>query len=77
MKAELKFMYDTEDYDAKREIELMQNAQKWKSVVWDLDQKLRERIKYEELTEEVDAALQGIRDFLWETLREENLDLND
>ena len=45
------------------------NGWRWKQVVWELDEDyLRSRLKYEELSEEVDAALQAVRDRLHEIM---------
>lgn len=78
MKAELKFEYDTENYDQLREIKTLQNAQAFKGILWDIDQKLREQLKYNnELSESAYVALEEIRSFLYECLRENNVDLLD
>lgn len=81
MKTELKFVYDTENFDQVAEIETMQNAKKFRSILWELDQELRNTIKYspdegtEAVSEEVKAALQKVRDSLWEKVREENVNI--
>lgn len=76
MKAVLKFIYDTQDYDARNEIEVMKNAQNYKNVLWELDQKLREQIKYNnELTEEQYGVYDKIRTMLYEILKENNVDI--
>ena len=77
MKAELKFEYDTDNPDQVREIELIQQARLYKLAFWDLDQHLRNKLKYEELDPVTDKALQDTRDKLWEVLREYNLSLDD
>lgn len=78
MKAVLTFEYDTENYDEVRDIKVLQNAQAFKSILWDVDMKLREQLKYNcELSEDAGKHLQEIRDFLWDCLKEHNLDLND
>ena len=36
------------------------------SLLWDIDQKCRETIKYKEISKETETALQEIRDMIWE-----------
>lgn len=78
MKAVLTFEYDTENYDEVRDIKVLQNAQAFKSILWDIDVKLREQLKYNsELSEDAHKHLQEIRSYLWDCLKEHNLDLTD
>lgn len=78
MKAVLKFYYDTENYDQLRELKTMQNGQTYKSILWDVDQKLRGELKYNDgLTEEAYKALEDIRSFLHQCLQDHNVDLLD
>lgn len=53
------------------------NIQKWKCVLWDLDQKFRSEIKYNcnPRTVEETEVWQQARDLLRSLLREEGLDL--
>jgi hypothetical protein len=48
---------------------------KLRSVLWDLDQWFRSKIKYEDLTDEQYQVYQGCRDHLRTLLYEENIDL--
>lgn len=78
MKAVLKFIYDTQDYDALREIETMKKAQNYKNVLWELDQKLREQIKYNnELTEEQYAVYDKIRSLLYEIAGDNDVNIHE
>lgn len=55
------------------------NIHKWKSVVWDLDQKLRERVKYisePRILEETDVWDEA-RSLLHSLLEDEGLNLHD
>ena len=76
MKAELKFEYDTEDSSQVDEIKMLQNASTYKTILWEIDQYLRSRIKYEEISEEVGDALQLVRDKLHEELNEHNITMD-
>jgi len=46
-------------------------------VLHNIDQELRTKIKYEELTEEVETALMDVRERLFDLLAEYGVDLND
>jgi hypothetical protein len=72
MRAQFTVTYNPEDPIEAAEIKLMQDARKWKGLVWDLDQALRERIKYGN-----EEALQPARELLWELLKDENLSLDE
>jgi hypothetical protein len=48
---------------------------KMRSVLWDLDQWFRAKVKYEDLTDEQYQVYQGCRDQLRTLLYEENIDL--
>jgi hypothetical protein len=54
------------------------NAGKYYSVLWDLDQFLRNKTKYatDDVTKEEINACYALRDELWRLLGEHNLDLN-
>ena len=63
--------FDTiEDKD---EMEMCLNGMKWYSLAWELDQYLRGRLKYSELSEEVYKELSETREKLHEIMREEGL----
>jgi hypothetical protein len=70
MKAVIEFNLpeDKEDFN------LATRAIEWYSTVWDLDQYLRSRLKYEDtLTQEAHDALQEVRDKLYDVLRDKGL----
>jgi hypothetical protein len=60
------------------EFEQAVNASKYSSVLWDLDQLLRNKTKYasDDVTKEQLEAMYMVRDELWKILNEYNLDLN-
>ena len=71
MKAILKFDLPEESH------EFANATQGWKmrSVLWDFDQWLRSKVKYEDLTDEQFQVYQGCRDHLRSLLYEENVDI--
>ena len=71
MKATIEFDLpeDTEDLDTALA------AQRYRSTLWDLEQWLRNKLKYEQLTPEQDKAYQECRDQLHELLNENNVTL--
>ena len=71
-KAKLTFFYDPDNADDVRRIRIIQNAEKYLGVLWDLDQDLRGKIKYEDKNE-----LQDIRTTLHDLLREEGINLDE
>jgi hypothetical protein len=60
------------------EFELASNARKYSLVLWELDQYLRNKVKYpaENAHDEYTDAMAQVRDELWRLLNEHNLDLN-
>lgn len=63
--------FDTqEDSD---ELTMCINGIKWYSLAWELDQYMRSRLKYSELSEEVYKELSETREKLHEIMREEGL----
>ncbi|NBX73272.1 MAG: hypothetical protein EBQ89_03120 [Alphaproteobacteria bacterium] len=60
------------------EFKLALNAKEIMSVLWELDQELRSRTKYasDTTSEEVIEALISIRDFLRESMSENNIDFD-
>ncbi len=52
-------------------------AGKWFSAIYDFDQWLRAKLKYEELPDEVDALYQGCRDKLHECMSDEGIAFSD
>jgi hypothetical protein len=72
----LKFNLDLpEDLE---EFELANNARKYYSVIWDLDQYLRNFVKYPSDREDpiLTDTMAKVRDELWKLMNEHNLDLN-
>ena len=69
--AKVTIEFDTvEDKD---EMDMCLNGMKWYSLAWELDQYLRGRLKYSELSEEVYKELNHTREKLHEIMREEGL----
>jgi len=60
------------------DFKLALNAREIMSVLWELDQELRSRTKYasDTTSEEVIEALISIRDFLRESMSENNIDFD-
>ena len=60
------------------EFELVVNAGKYHSVLWDLDQYLRNFVKYPSDKEDpiLTDTMAKVRDELWKLMNEYNLDLN-
>lgn len=57
------------------EFETAYNGINYKIILSELDNYLRSRLKYEELSEPIYEALQATRDELSKLVREENLDI--
>ena len=55
------------------ELTLYINGIKWYSLAWELDQYLRGRLKYSELSEEVYKELDAAREKLHEIMRHDGL----
>jgi hypothetical protein len=52
------------------------DGHKWKMAMWDLDQELRNKLKYDEnLPAEVDKAYESLRDKIREILNDYNLNM--
>jgi hypothetical protein len=60
------------------EFETANNASKYYSVIWDLDQYLRNFVKYPSDREDpiLTDTMAKVRDELWRLMKEYNLDLN-
>jgi len=60
------------------EFELANNARKYSLVLWELDQYLRNFVKYPSDREDpiLTDTMAKVRDELWRLLNEHNLDLN-
>lgn len=55
------------------ELTMCINGIKWYSLAWEIDQYIRSRLKYSELSEEVYKELDDTREKLHEIMREEGL----
>ena len=73
MKATLEFNLPDEDAEFRQ----AQDGGYWELVAWNMDEYLRGRIKYEELPEHVETALQLARDKLHELMDEHGLNFQD
>lgn len=71
MKATLEFNLPEEN----EEFETASNAWKYKSVLWEMDNYLRNKLKYEELKGEEYVAYEQVREHLWSLINEENVTL--
>ena len=72
MKAILEFNLPEEE----DEHQLAINARKYYTVLWDIDQQLRNKIKYSIAPDNAIAAYEETRDLLWELLNDKGLDLD-
>ena len=60
------------------EFELASNARKYSLVLWELDQYLRNKVKYpaENAHDEYTDAMAQVRDELWKIMQSFNVDIN-
>jgi hypothetical protein len=58
-----------------QEFQLANEAADWHSVVWEVDQMLRQHLKYGHELKSADEALEQIRKFLYEEMKDRNLQL--
>lgn len=72
MKAKLIFDLPEENYEFSNAI----NGSNMRSVLWEFDQWLRSKVKYEDLDDQQFKVYQGCRDHLRTLLYEENIDLD-
>jgi hypothetical protein len=72
MKATLTFNLPEEQHEYSNAVE----GSKMRSVLWELDQWLRAKLKYEELSDGQYDAFKQTRDELRRSLIEENIDLD-
>jgi hypothetical protein len=70
--------YNLDEPEDLEEFELANNAKKYHTILWELDQYLRGKVKYpaENAHNEYTDAMDQVRDELWKLLNEHNLDLN-
>lgn len=71
MKATLTFTLPEEEHEYTNAVE----GAKMRSILWDVDQWLRSKMKYEELSDGQFDAFKETRDHLRRLLIEENIDL--
>jgi len=70
MKATLEFNLPDDNHD----FELASRAVKWYSAMWELDQFLRSKVKYDEsLSDDAHEAFQEARDKLYEILNDNSI----
>lgn len=72
MKATLEFALPEET----EEFETASNGWRYKSILCELDNHLRSKVKYEDLDDRDYALYEKIREQLWELIRNENVNLN-
>lgn len=60
------------------EFDQTNNAEKYYAVLWDIDQYMRNKVKYasDDTPPLYQEAIQMVRDEFWRLMREYNLDLN-
>lgn len=76
MKAVFKVIYDPENYDEAKAVRDMNRATDYKLVLWDLDNHLREQLKYNtQLSDGEQKAYDETRQYLHSLLREYNVEL--
>jgi hypothetical protein len=70
--------YNLNEPEDLEEFELANNARKYSLVLWELDQYLRNFVKYPSDREDpiLTDTMAKVRDELWRLLNEHNLDLN-
>jgi hypothetical protein len=72
MKAKLIFNLPEENHEWKNAID----GTSMRSTLWEYDQWLRSKVKYEDLTDEQHQVYQGCRDHLRTLLYENNIDID-
>ena len=70
--------YDLDQPEDLEEFELANNARKYYSVIWDLDQYLRNFVKYPSDREDpiLTDTMDKVRTELWKLMNEHNLNLD-
>jgi hypothetical protein len=70
----MKVIIEFSDEDAASDAQVALDGWKWKSAIWELDQHLRNEVKYnEKLPSEVGEAYEKLRDKIREILSDSNL----
>jgi hypothetical protein len=72
MKAKLIFNLPEENHEWKNAVD----GSSMRSTLWEYDQWLRNKLKYEDLTDEQHQVYQGCRDHLRTLLYENNIDID-
>lgn len=73
MKAILTFEADFSIQEERQELLSKLNCEGYKSILWDVDQHLRNRIKHEDLSDDVCTALEKVREMIHSGLAESSL----
>lgn len=68
-----KVTIEFDSIEDKDEMEMCLNGSKWYLLAWEIDQYLRGRLKYSELSEEVYKELSDTREKLHEIMRHDGL----
>jgi len=74
MEATIKFDLSGDD---KYDFDIMMIAQKMSSVIWDLNEWIRNECKYKELTEETYTAYDNVREKLFELMDDNSISMDD
>jgi hypothetical protein len=70
----MKVTIEFSDEDAAEDAKTALDGWKWKHSMWELDQELRNRMKYEQnMTDDLYKALESLRDKIREILSDNNL----
>jgi hypothetical protein len=70
----MKITIEFSDEDAAEDAKTALDGWKWKHSMWELDQELRNRMKYEQnMTDDLYKALESLRDKIREILSDNNL----
>jgi hypothetical protein len=72
----MKVTIEFDGTEEKEELQECLDAWKWKMVAWDLNEELRRKLKYAELTEEQYDAYETMRKRLNELISNYNLNLD-
>jgi hypothetical protein len=72
----MKVIIEFTDEDAASDARVALDGWKWKHAMWEIDQHLRNELKYnEQLPTEVDKAFESLRDKIREILSDSNLQM--
>lgn len=73
MKVVIKFNLPEEETECK----IALNAMEWAGAVWELSEKLRSIVEYDEISEETEKKIDSIRDFLFDELTDRGIRLEN